>query len=774
MATQSYEQLISGANKIRQNELPESNTAALVGEQLLQMVNKQQEESRERVKGITEYNVSVHHPTSGTDGTNRYTLETAIVQVPPELRNIGLKVSFINSDGKVETWEFQGGIFTNTTDWVKQVNDSDFFALEKSTAEKIEDMNAIIKENKNDTDIKLTENKKIASEANDTAKGLNNKINGNINYEDLSEAARQQIEASGGGSITNLPDDDDLETVVINGVSKIREKTTKEYIPADYTGLGRIILRKNMINGVNTLTQVMMKNTNTIYVIRYDFDLSETSITVPEGCTLYFEGGSLKNGTLNPNGAMIVTSQCSFYNIVLSGIISASCQVQDYWFDNIFKSKLLCYVHHLDLSRNHTVRDSDDFTQGSNAHNEILINGQGHQLDIASKDFISGRTMLSCRICKIYNLTITETNGSQEEKIGTIFNVAWFEMNNCYYIGYCRLASNWSYHFNEEDLLLSQLHITNCQLSTTEFLFESCFNRVRINNSRLYVDPSRSTYSGDIISIGAVATTEAVRNIADVVVRDCIIHGGWEIWGELNSKGIDMYNTIEVFNTVWENFHITSWSYDTVEYTEDLKMNLVVRESLLSFSGPDWVYRFNYHNSIIIENCTLLFNQAITLKVIKDFTLRYCNIVLKSDTLGRLFKIDFAQSVIDAGFKMSFNNCNFTINKAMNPAWGTSIFIPVSLNPSLDTNGQISRIKFNNCSLSCESNVCLGYDKVNIIAINNMYYNPVYDETKILDNGEDCDLYYCKSQKRRYKGRYSAYYKTIFLEGGRNIETVFL
>ena len=49
MATQSYEQLISGANKIRQNELPESNTAALVGEQLLQMVNKQQEESRERV-----------------------------------------------------------------------------------------------------------------------------------------------------------------------------------------------------------------------------------------------------------------------------------------------------------------------------------------------------------------------------------------------------------------------------------------------------------------------------------------------------------------------------------------------------------------------------------------------------------------------------------------------------------------------------------------------------------------------------------------------------
>ena len=53
MATQSYEQLISGANKIRKNELPESNTAGLVGEQLLQMVNKQQEEHRQRVKAVS-------------------------------------------------------------------------------------------------------------------------------------------------------------------------------------------------------------------------------------------------------------------------------------------------------------------------------------------------------------------------------------------------------------------------------------------------------------------------------------------------------------------------------------------------------------------------------------------------------------------------------------------------------------------------------------------------------------------------------------------------
>lgn len=69
---------------------------------------------------ITEYNVSVQHSTSGIDGSNKYSLKGAIAQVPQELRNIGLKVLFINSDGKVETWEFQGGTFTDVGRWLNK------------------------------------------------------------------------------------------------------------------------------------------------------------------------------------------------------------------------------------------------------------------------------------------------------------------------------------------------------------------------------------------------------------------------------------------------------------------------------------------------------------------------------------------------------------------------------------------------------------------------------------------------------------------------------
>ena len=59
MATQTYEQLIAGANKIKENELPESNTHDLVGEQLLQMTNKMQEENSNNEKKFSELEIDI-------------------------------------------------------------------------------------------------------------------------------------------------------------------------------------------------------------------------------------------------------------------------------------------------------------------------------------------------------------------------------------------------------------------------------------------------------------------------------------------------------------------------------------------------------------------------------------------------------------------------------------------------------------------------------------------------------------------------------------------
>ena len=65
--------------------------------------------TEELSKLTTEYNVSVFYPDGGTDGTDKYTLETAIVKVPESLRNVGIKCSFLDEGGRLQTWEYLGG-----------------------------------------------------------------------------------------------------------------------------------------------------------------------------------------------------------------------------------------------------------------------------------------------------------------------------------------------------------------------------------------------------------------------------------------------------------------------------------------------------------------------------------------------------------------------------------------------------------------------------------------------------------------------------------------
>ena len=79
----------------------------------------------------------------------------------------------------------------------------------------------------------------------------------------------------------------------------------KEYTSGSNNGMGRVVLRKNIVSGVNTLTQSMINKNNTIYVIQYDFTLGE-NITIPENCVLEFNGGSITT-----NGSAIKLSSGS-------------------------------------------------------------------------------------------------------------------------------------------------------------------------------------------------------------------------------------------------------------------------------------------------------------------------------------------------------------------------------------------------------------------------------------------------------------------------------
>lgn len=222
---------------------------------------------------ITEYNVSIHHPSSGIDSGNKYTLEGAIVQVPEDIRTAGLKVSFLNNSGLVETWEFAGGAFENIENW-------------KSNEDKL-------------TDIRDEAIDKIKDAESDA---ISNFSSQRVTPDMLSESTKQFINASGGGTINNLADDEDLVSVDKGESLSVLKFADRAYNLETHIGMGYKILRRNIIDGKNILTQEMINQPDTIYEIRYDFDLDGAQITIPENCILKFDGGSLSNGKLTSIG----------------------------------------------------------------------------------------------------------------------------------------------------------------------------------------------------------------------------------------------------------------------------------------------------------------------------------------------------------------------------------------------------------------------------------------------------------------------------------------
>lgn len=113
--------------------------------------------------------------------------------------------------------------------------------------------------------------------------------------------------------IDYTPDEEDI--TIVKDIIKFKDK---EYNISEYSGLGRIYLRKNISNGKNILTQDMINKPNTRYIIQYDYDLNETNITIPENCILDFQGGTIKNGTINCNNT-IINGLHIFSNVVLTG-----------------------------------------------------------------------------------------------------------------------------------------------------------------------------------------------------------------------------------------------------------------------------------------------------------------------------------------------------------------------------------------------------------------------------------------------------------------------
>lgn len=82
------------------------------------------------------------------------------------------------------------------------------------------------------------------------------------------------------------------------------------------------ILKPNIVDGKNVLTQEMFSSKNTKYVIKYVYELLDATLTMPQNVILEFDGGSIKNGTLVGNDTLMLNTnetESILDNVTLGG-----------------------------------------------------------------------------------------------------------------------------------------------------------------------------------------------------------------------------------------------------------------------------------------------------------------------------------------------------------------------------------------------------------------------------------------------------------------------
>lgn len=217
------------------------------------------------------------------------TKEDCIAKVPEENRVLGFQGKYLSSNG----WYSISFIGDKISDW----ND-----IEKWTTFPL--------------DIEAESNK--MSEAIDSKASI---VDVQFAIKDLEKKIGDRIVIE--GNVTNNPDEEDISTRNIEG-KEVLSFNNRDYNPLSFSGKGYKILRKNLhpVDGTwkNILTQDMINEPNTVYEIRYDFDLDGEEIIIRDGCVLNFSGGSLKGGSIQFNETLLtgneILIECSCTGIV--------------------------------------------------------------------------------------------------------------------------------------------------------------------------------------------------------------------------------------------------------------------------------------------------------------------------------------------------------------------------------------------------------------------------------------------------------------------------
>ena len=159
----------------------------------------------------------------------------------------------------------------------------------------------------------------------------------------------------------------DASTITLT--RKFGGSVTPSVFSASTTGIVCTVTDSTKKELRNIITPIMMNQPNTIYEIRYDFDLNGETIEIQEGCTLKFNGGNIRNGVLNFDDTEIVATSNSFEYCRFSGSLKNDIVYSKIFgqYENVdstvFINDLISISKHLYLSAGTYLIDGVDTTK---------------------------------------------------------------------------------------------------------------------------------------------------------------------------------------------------------------------------------------------------------------------------------------------------------------------------------------------------------------------------------------------------------------------------
>ena len=308
-------------------------------------INGEIEDINENIEGINGEirGIKNNINTIGTNNTsNIENLSTEIGNINEDIEDINEDIGGINENigninegieginGEIE------GIKDNINTIETNINtiETNINTIETNINGDIESINGNIEGINEDIEGIKTNISNIETNINGDIENINGEIGGIKSNIDTIETNIDNIE-------TNI---DTIETNINNIQNEIEglniEIFNKQYDSENFSGMGKIYLQKNIVNGNNLFVQNMLEDdegnplTNTIFVIQYDYYLNNKTIHIPSNCVLQFDGGSLNEGTLVGDNTIIVAAKTKiFSNIIIDGTWNVP-EITSAWFSD--------------------------------------------------------------------------------------------------------------------------------------------------------------------------------------------------------------------------------------------------------------------------------------------------------------------------------------------------------------------------------------------------------------------------------------------------------